>query len=103
MVDRVSFEMQRYQVEESLDGTFFIQDGYTDIVVKTGLTAEDDPHDICDRMNAKAAILAMREPTEAMKSASITQTETVINGRTGTLTLGPFTIPYQAMIDAALK
>jgi hypothetical protein len=66
MVERVSYEMNRFHVEEKLSGAFFIIDGYTDAVVRDDLTAADEPEDIADEMNARAAIAAMLEPTEAM-------------------------------------
>lgn len=69
LIERVSFEMHRYQLEKSTEETFFIVDGYLDTIVRSGLTANDEPMDLCDEMNARAAIEAMREPTEAMVEA----------------------------------
>ena len=61
MIDAVAYAMQTYCLEGHIDGSFFIQNGYTEEVVRTGLTAHDEPLDIVDEMNARAAIAAMRE------------------------------------------
>jgi hypothetical protein len=106
MVDKVSFEMMRYQLEAHVNGTFFIQDGYTDAVVREGLTARDEPHDIVDDMNARAAIMAMREPSGPMKEAGA-MTYGIHTPTIGSLPLtlidGQPTKAYQAMIDEALR
>ncbi len=69
MVKRVSFEMNRYMVEEMNDGTFSIFDGYKDTAIISFLTAAHEPNDVCSVMNARAAIAAMREPTPEMLAA----------------------------------
>jgi hypothetical protein len=52
----ISYEMKRFTLEDSIDGTFFIQDGYTDAVIRMRLTREDEPLDIVDEMNARAVL-----------------------------------------------
>jgi hypothetical protein len=54
-VDAVAFEGARYNVEECTDGTFMVMDGYRDCVVRKGLIAADEPQDIADDMNGRAA------------------------------------------------
>lgn len=106
MIDRVSFEMKRYQLESHVDGTFFIQDGYTDAVVREELTAADEPMDIVDEMNARAVILAMREPTEAMKNITKIVIEDLHRYQftTGKLELEiKLSSVWRNMIDEALK
>ena len=100
MIDRVSFEMQRYQLENHVNGTFFIQDGYTDAVVREGLTADDEPMDIVDDMNATAAILALREPTEEQLNAARDWSIKKYGIGVGN---DEATACYQTMIDATLK
>jgi hypothetical protein len=101
MVERVVREMGRYSVVNLTDGTIGIEDLRKCSLVRIGLTAEDEPSDICDQMNACGIIEAMREPIEAMLDAS---------GRA----LGGYNLKhgsaadvrkccYQAMIDAVLK
>lgn len=62
IVDRVIYEANRYDVEPQTDGSFAIMDGYRDVIVRGALTADDEPHDICDAMNGRAAIEALRQP-----------------------------------------
>ena len=91
-LQRVAFEMQRYDLEACTDGTSMIIDGYTSAKVREGLTAADEPLDIVDEMNARSAVTAMRKPTDAMIEAGAT--------------LGSRCIPsviYQRMIDEALR
>lgn len=96
MVDRVSFEMQRYELEGPADdGSFFIVDGYRSVKVREGLTADDEPIDIVDGMNARAAIAAMREPTVAMRQAG----EKALDGIRGAWPEEA----WRAMIDEAAK
>lgn len=107
IIDRVSFEMQRYSVDAVTDGTFRIIDGYTEQVMRDGLTADDEPMDIVDEMNARSAIRAMREPTAAMISvAPIRYHEVTAHGQSvGVLPYwsdGPVDA-YRRMIDEALK
>ena len=102
MIERVSFEMQRYCVEESVDGTFWIEDGYRNAIVRLGLTAHDEPQDVCDELNARAAIAAMREPTDAMvKQGEMAAYEYRADPADWTLKLTKDA--WRAMIDAALK
>ena len=61
VIDAVAYAMQTYCLEEHTDGSFFIQNGYTEEVVRTGLTAGDEPTDIVDEMNARAAIDAIEK------------------------------------------
>ncbi len=70
IIKNVSFEMQRYSLEEYSDGTFRILDDYRDVVVRDNLTQADEPMDIVDEMNARGAVAAMREPTEGMKTVA---------------------------------
>jgi hypothetical protein len=55
IIDAVSFESKRYDVEKCVDGTFMIVDGYRSAARREGLTAADEPQDIADDMNGKAA------------------------------------------------
>jgi hypothetical protein len=98
MVDRVAYAMGTYMVEEMADGTFAIMNGYRDTIVRADLTAADEPLDLCDDMNARAAIAAMREPTDTMAAAG-----EAAMGREGAhdCEVAAHDI-YQAMIDAAL-
>jgi hypothetical protein len=89
MVDRVAFEMARYEVVEMVDGTFAIEDGYRNVLVRKGLTAADEPMDMAADMNARAAIKAMRSPTDVMAAAGRNTEDNAVG-------------IWQDMIDSAL-
>lgn len=99
---RVSKAMQTYSVERQTDGTFAIEDGYRCALVSTGLTAADEPSDICDEMNARAAIAAMREPTDAMIAAGFDDPNLGVVW-TAAITPEDRIAIWRAMIDAASK
>lgn len=92
MVERVTYAMCTYQVEEHVNGTFWIQDRHGKIV-REGLTGANEPHDICDEMNARAAIEAIREPSIAMVQA----------GSHDDLDNDNLVLAWELMIDEALR
>lgn len=55
MLEALSFEGHRFQMEECTDGTYMIIDGYRSARIRDGLTAADEPLDIEADMNAENA------------------------------------------------
>lgn len=88
MKERVILAMERYAVVNLTDGTIGIEDVNNSTMARCGLTADDEPYDICDDMNAESIIAAMREPTEAMYAVNYD------NGEGAEI--------WRTMIDAAL-
>jgi hypothetical protein len=66
MIDRVILAMERYAVVKLTDGTTGIEDVNENCLIQRGLKPEDEHYDICNELNARSIITAMREPTADM-------------------------------------
>jgi hypothetical protein len=100
MIERVKESVRSYEVmRHNLEWRVVRLSGFGDIRFRSKVF--DEAQAICDELNARAAIEAMREPSEAMKRAAS------VNGDWGRGIKGrPWvdeTASYQAMIEAALK
>jgi hypothetical protein len=103
LVERVTYAMATYCLESHVDGTFFIQDRHGK-VVRERLTAADEPNDIVDDMNARAAIAAMpsNENTEIKRLRSILR-RCMGGANVVDLGNGEYIALYLEEVDEALK